>query len=262
MLILVATPIGNLQDISLRAIEALRSCDLILCEDTRQSQILLQQHAISRPLQSFHAFNEKQREDQLIQKLQSGETLCLISDAGTPAICDPGQRLIDRCHLDSIPVTAIPGPCSITTALSLSGFVMPPFQFGGFLPKKPSPLKDTLINALLYPGVSAFFVPPHQIEKALALITALDPDRLLCIARELTKKFEEIQRGPARSLSPNPKGEFCLIIDRGQPPEGDLTAVTQELQERFDLSQKDAIKLAADICNIPKRTAYSRLLGN
>ena len=258
MLILISTPIGNLQDISLRAIETLRACDLILCEDTRQSQILLNHHDIKRPLQSFHAFNEKQKEDQLIKHLQSTQTICMISDAGTPAICDPGQRLIDRCHNEQLPVTAIPGPCSITTALSLSGFVMPPFQFGGFLPKKPGPLKSTLIDALLYPGVSAFFVPPHQIEKALALITKLDPNRPLCIARELTKKFEEIQRGPAHTLSPNPKGEFCLVIDRGTPFQGNLTSVTQELQQRFDISQKDAIKLAAEICGIPKRAAYDQ----
>lgn len=259
MLVLISTPIGNLQDISLRAVESLRTCDLILCEDTRQSQILLKHHNISRPLQSFHAFNEKQKEDQMIKALQAGQTICLISDAGTPAICDPGQRLIDRCHNEGLLVSAVPGPCSITTALSLSGFVMPPFQFGGFLPKKPGALKDTLIDALLYPGVSAFFVPPHQIEKALSLIAQLDPKRPVCIARELTKKFEEIKRGLAHTLTPNPKGEFCLVIDRGTLPQGDLVTVTKELQERFDLSQKDAIKLAADICGIPKRAAYTLL---
>ena len=254
MLILISTPIGNLADISARALDALKTADLILCEDTRHSQILLNHYAISKPVQSFHQFNEKKREDALIDKLQAGANIALISDAGTPAFCDPGQKLIARCHQEGIPVSSVPGPCALITALTLSGFEFPPFQFGGFLPKKG--LKNTLIRALFYPGVSCFYDTPHHIETTLSTLHTLNPNRTICIARELTKKHEEILHGKPGELKPTLKGEFCLIIDRGPPPPGDLTALVENLQKTFQIPQKEAIKLAADIAHVSKQDLY------
>lgn len=257
MLILISTPIGNLADISERALDALKTSDLILCEDTRHSGILLHHYGIKRPLQSFHQFNEKKQEDKLIEKLQTGATITLISDAGTPAFCDPGQKLVDRCHNEKIVVSAIPGPCAVTMALSLSGFEIPPFQFGGFLPKKQGELKTTLLRALFYPGVTCFYDTPYHIEDTLAALKDLAPERRLCIAREMTKKHEEILRGKASELKPTLKGEFCLIIDRGPPPPEDLKALVSRLQKTFDLSEKSAIKIAAEIAHVSKQDLYS-----
>ena len=257
-LVLVSTPIGNLSDLSKRGLETLKSADLILCEDTRRSSVLLNAYGVKNSLKSFHAFNERKSEDALIDKLKSGQTIALISDAGTPAICDPGQKLVKRCHEENITVSAIPGPSALIAALSLSGFESPPFQFGGFLPKKAGELKTTLLNALCFPGPSIFYDTPHHIQDTLDLLKELAPTRQLCLVRELTKQFEEVVVGNASELNLVLKGEFCLVIDRGEMPSGDPKALVTYLQNTFNLSQKESIKLAAEISKTSKRDLYQQ----
>lgn len=268
MLYLVATPIGNLKDISLRAIETLTGCDYILCEDTRHSKILLKHHNIHVPLRSFHRFNLKQAEADVIADLTAGKTIALISDAGSPLIADPGQELVEACIKAGIAITSIPGACAITTALLLSGFPPSPFQFIGFLPKKRSELEEILSEALLYAGTTLAYDPPHHIEDTLTILSQWQESRQLCIARELTKKYEECLRGTSTELLTHfqtrpPQGEMVLII---APPDKTRTLpfpspiLIATLETELKLSRKEAMKVAADLTGVPKKQIYNSLI--
>lgn len=260
MLYLVATPIGNLGDFSFRAREVLSLADYILCEDTRHSHILLKAYDISKPLKSYHSFNEAKTEDQIVEDLKSGKTLALISDAGTPGICDPAERLIKRCIAEKLPYSAIPGPCSPILALTLSGFETLPFQFLGFLPKQASELKWKIAEALLYQGTTICFESPRRIESTLGLIEEMDKERKLAIARELTKLHEEILIGTAEELKKKPiQGEVVLLISPAKPK--DFSSMTPQehvaqLQADYGLSKQEAIKMVAHLRDIPKRDVY------
>lgn len=258
MLTLVSTPIGNLKDISQRALEALKECDCILCEDTRHSKILLNAHEIDKPLISYHQFNEKKRIDELMGKIESGKTFCLISDAGTPGICDPGQALIDACHKRGVTVSILPGPCAFSCALAVCGFEHERAQFGGFLSKKEGERKTQLISALAYRGVSLFYETPHQIAKTLLDLEKLDAERQICLVRELTKRFEEIVRGTAKELQcVKAKGEFCLVISQGKKEWSfEPKTFVKELMLSFDLPVKEAIKIAADLGSVSRQDLY------
>ncbi len=217
MFFLISTPIGNLSDISTRAVETLRACDTLLCEDTRVSRTLLRAHQIEKPLLSCHAFNERKREAHVIDLLRQGRSVGLISDAGTPALCDPGARLVDRCHQEGIPVRAIPGPCALITALSLSGYVGAPFQFVGYLPRKKGPLTRLFDAMLHYHGASIAYETPHRLLKTLALLKEQAPHAPLFLVKELTKKYESHFRGTATSLwtslsTATIKGEWVLVL--------------------------------------------------
>ena len=200
MLYLIPTPIGNLKDFTYRAVETLSACDLILCEDTRVSLTLLRHYGIRIPLKSYHQFNEAAREDEIINDLKNGKQIALITDAGTPGISDPGSRLVKKCRQDQVPVTALPGPCAVTTALSGSGLFSEKFQFIGFLPKKPGQLRDALIDALLYAGTTAAYESPHRLVETLKTINTVHSGAQIAVCRELTKKFEEYQTGSVQAL--------------------------------------------------------------
>lgn len=216
MLFLVATPIGNLKDITFRAIEVLQACDYILAEDTRHSLILLKHYGIEKRLVSFHEFNEKEREEQIVDDLRKGMNIALISDAGTPLVSDPGFMLVKRCIEDELDVTTIPGPCAIIGALTLSGFSMNPFQFVGFLHRTEGKLTTQLASILEYPGTTVAYESPHRVYKSMKILAKLAPERKVCVARELTKKFETILHGTAAELSAqiqdSVKGEVVLCI--------------------------------------------------
>lgn len=269
MLYLVATPIGNLSDISYRAVETLKECDYILCEDTRHSQILLKHYHIQKPLKSFHQFSEASKEDAVIKDLKEGKQIALISDAGTPAISDPGSRIVKRCREEDLKVTAIPGPCAAIAALCCSGLDTDLFQFCGFLPKKSSQLKETLIEILNYDGTTICYESPRRILSVLKQIDPLAPNRSLVIARELTKQFEEVKSGTAAELldywAKSPlKGEIVLLIsgkDKTDPGVGS-NAVSPEdyvkvLESSYGLSRNEAIKLAAKTYGLKKRDLYT-----
>jgi 16S rRNA (cytidine1402-2'-O)-methyltransferase len=217
MLYVVATPIGNLGDITLRALEALKSADLIAAEDTRHSGILLKRYEISKPFISYHAHNEAMRTAQLVERLAAGEKVALITDAGTPGVSDPGARLIRECIRRELPFTVIPGPSSILAALVGSGFPTEKFFFGGFLPVKSGQRERELRGAGAREETTIFFESPYRLTKTLAASVQFLPDRPLCVARELTKKFEEFRRGTAAELLAHyeakpPKGEIVLVI--------------------------------------------------
>jgi 16S rRNA (cytidine1402-2'-O)-methyltransferase len=217
MLYVVSTPIGNLGDITLRALEVLKSVDVIAAEDTRHSGMLLKHFEIKKPLLSYHEHNEAMRAAQLVERIAAGEDIALITDAGTPALSDPGTRLIRECIKRGLPFTIIPGPSSILAALVGSGFSTEKFCFRGFLPIKSGQRERELLAAVNREETTIFFESPYRLTKTLAACIEIMPDRQLCVARELTKKFEEFRRGTASELLAHyqanpPKGEIVLMI--------------------------------------------------
>jgi len=217
MLYVISTPIGNLGDITLRALEVLKSVDVIAAEDTRHSGMLLKHFEIKKPLLSYHQHNEAMRAAQLIERLATGEDVALITDAGTPGLSDPGARLIRECIKRRLPFVVVPGPSSILAALVGSGFSAEKFCFRGFLPAKSGQRERELRTAINREETTIFFESPYRLAKTLAACIDILPDRQLCVARELTKKFEEFRRGPASELLAHyqthpPKGEIVLLI--------------------------------------------------
>ncbi|MBA3816685.1 MAG: 16S rRNA (cytidine(1402)-2'-O)-methyltransferase [Parachlamydiaceae bacterium] len=268
MLFIVATPIGNLSDITFRAIETLKSCDYILCEDTRHSLTLLQHYAIHKPLKSYHKFNESARQDETINDLIDGKNVALISDAGTPGISDPGAQLIAACISQNIKVVAIPGACAAIAALCCSGLETDRFQFWGFLPKKQGELKRSLYEILAYSGTTVCYESPNRLLDVLEILNEIAPDRPLAVARELTKKFEEIQRGVAMTLlqhwkSSILKGEIVLLISgEKKEPMGDWEDLTplqhvEIVQTTYGLTKQEAIQTVAKIRGSSKRDIYN-----
>lgn len=270
MLFLVSTPIGNLSDITFRAIETLGSCDFILCEDTRYSLRLLQHYNIHKPCRSFHKFNEARAEDALIEELKAGKKIALISDAGTPGISDPGEQLVKRCVQENIQVISIPGPCAAVAALSCSGFSTTQFQFCGFLPRTDSAVKNTLLQVLQYSGTTVCYESPKRLLATLKVLETIAPSRQLAVARELTKIHEEVVRGTATGLlshfQTTPKGEIVLLI------EGDSGAASAtwesltpeehvlEVERTYHLSRRDAIKMVATLRGESKRDIYNKMI--
>jgi 16S rRNA (cytidine1402-2'-O)-methyltransferase len=217
MLYVVATPIGNLGDITLRALDVLKSVDLIAAEDTRHSGMLLKHFGIKKPLISYHEHNEAKRTADLVERLRHGENVALITDAGTPGLSDPGLRVIYECIQRELPFTLIPGPSSMLIALLGSGFATEKFSFRGFLPIKSGRRERELRAAAECDETTIFFESPYRLTKTLAVCVDVMPDRKLCVARELTKKFEEFRRGTASELlahyeAHSPKGEIVLVI--------------------------------------------------
>jgi 16S rRNA (cytidine1402-2'-O)-methyltransferase len=217
MLFLIGSPIGNLGDITLRALEVLKTVGLVAAEDTRRSSILLKHFEISKPLISFHEHNEARRTSELIERLRSGEDVALLTDAGMPSISDPGYRLVRASMENGIRIEVIPGPSAILTALVGSGLPTDRFYFGGFLPIKSGQRQRELLAALAREFTSVYFESPHRIVRSLEVINGVEPTRLVCVARELTKQFEEYRRGEvacvlAHYASHPPRGEITLVI--------------------------------------------------
>src|SRR5438105_3706955 len=218
MLYVVATPIGNLNDITLRALEVLKSADVIAAEDTRHSGNLLRHFEIRKPLVSYHEHNEAMRSEELAERLAAGENVALITDAGMPGLSDPGARLIRKCIERDLPFTIVPGPSSILTAIVGSGFSTEKFFFGGFLPVKSGGRERELSAAAVRDETTVFFESPYRLTKTLTAAIDILRDRQLCVARELTKKFEEYRRGSAAELLAHyqahpPKGEIVLLVE-------------------------------------------------
>jgi len=213
----VATPIGNLGDITLRALEVLKSVDLVAAEDTRHSGMLMKHFGIKRPFISYHEHNEAKRTAELVERLTGGENIALITDAGTPGLSDPGLRLVRECIKRELSFTIIPGPSSILTALLGSGFSTQKFSFRGFVPVKAGQRERELRAAAESGETVIFFESPYRLTKTLAACIDVMQERHLCVARELTKKFEEFRRGTAGELFAHyeanpPKGEIALVI--------------------------------------------------
>jgi 16S rRNA (cytidine1402-2'-O)-methyltransferase len=223
VLYIVASPIGNLADITIRALEVLRQVDLIAAEDTRHTSILLHRYEIRKPLISLHEHNEARRTAELVQQLQAGMRIALLTDAGLPSISDPGFRLVAACRAADLPVTIIPGASAVLTALVGSGLPTHSFYFGGFLPVKSGQRMRELAAAASRTCTSIYFESPYRLQKSLAALESIAPDRQICVARELTKQFETFHRGTALELKQHfadhpPRGEITLVIAPAKEP--------------------------------------------
>jgi len=216
-LYLVATPIGNLEDITLRALRTLRECDVIAAEDTRRTGQLLKHFEISKPLLSYFKFNEAKRSEEILSRLQRGEKAVLVTDAGTPGISDPGERVVRAAIAGGFRVEPVPGPCALVAALTASGLPTDEFHFIGFLPHKPGQRRKELERLSNVPGTLVLYESPYRIERLLGELAEICPGRLVVLARELTKKFEEFLRGTPAALlelikTRSLKGEFVVIV--------------------------------------------------
>jgi len=216
-LYLVATPIGNLEDITLRALRVLRECDVVVAEDTRHSGQLLRHFQIRKPLLSCFQFNEARRSEQILDRLRQGAKVALVTDAGSPGISDPGQRVV-RAVLDAgFPVQPVPGPCALVAALTASGLPTDEFHFVGFLPHKSGQRRRELDRLQTVPGTLVLYESPYRVERLLDELAEVFPERGVVLARELTKKFEEFLRGTpgelrARTKTRPLRGEFVVLV--------------------------------------------------
>ncbi len=269
-LYLVATPIGNLQDITSRALETLRSVDVVACEDTRHTLKLLNHYGIKNRLVSYHEHNEHERASQLIAELENGRSVAIVSDAGTPGICDPGFRIVELARASGARVVPIPGPVAFVSALVASGLATDSIFFGGFLPAKQSERLKRLEEVKPIPATLVFYETPHRIGKALGACLEVLGNRRAAIARELTKMHEEIVSGTLRELeerfsTADVKGEIVLIIDRAaqsdELEESDRMSLPDRVAELENdgLDQKAALKKAAKEFGLSKSEAYRRL---
>jgi 16S rRNA (cytidine1402-2'-O)-methyltransferase len=268
-LYIVATPIGNLDDITLRALSVLAEVDLIAAEDTRHTRLLLARHGIDRPLAAVHEHNEEQQAPRLVERMEQGESIALVSDAGTPLLSDPGYRLVRLAAEKGIEVVAIPGASAVTAALSVCGLPTDRFVFEGFLPARRAARMKRLSGLRGEPRTMVFFESSHRIEDCLAdLQEAFGPERPAAVCRELTKRFETVLRGSLSDLSvqvrgdPNQrKGEFVLVVDGaaagGATDFAAALALATELLDPIGASQ--AARIAAKLHGVPRRELYNAL---
>lgn len=265
---LVATPIGNLEDLTFRALRILESCELIAAEDTRRTRKLLTHYGVSRPLVSYYEHNEMKRIPAILDALREGKDVALVSDAGSPGISDPGFRLVREAVDQGMSVTALPGPSAVILALSISGLPTDRFSFYGFLPRSGSERKRLLEEAAQLPHTLVFFESPRRIVKTLEGMLAFLGDRRAALCRELTKRFEQVERGVLSGLIANwktrtPKGEFCIVVE-GRGRKEDRTAGREERRNRAardlkcptDLPFREVARQVALKHGLPRREVY------
>jgi len=268
ILYLVASPIGNLEDITFRAVRILKECDLIACEDTRHTLKLLNHYGIGKPLISYHDNNEATRSAELIARIQAGSNVALISDAGMPLVADPGYRLVTAAVAAGISVQPIPGPSALLTALAASGLPTDAFRFAGFLPAKSGQRSSVLEVHANDQATLIFYEAPHRILDALADVDRILGSRPVVVARELTKAHEEFLRGTARQIldilaaRDAVKGEITLLI--GKAPKNDAPLDQTPVEEavaaciREGLTRMDAVKAVARRRGLSKREVYAQ----
>ena len=269
-LYIVATPIGNARDITLRALDALRGADVIVCEDTRVTSKLLAIHAISRPLLAYHEHNADKAGPQIIERLKQGQIVALVSDAGTPLVSDPGYRLVRTCAEENLFVTHLPGPSSVLTALVLAGLPTDRFLFAGFPNNKSGKRQTELGELKAVPATLVFLESPKRLAKSLADMALILGPRNATIGRELTKKFEEVRRGTLNELAyhyqqaGSPKGEVTIVI--APPLALDDAATPEDIDHMLGdalstLSLKDAVAAVSAATGAVKRDVYARALA-
>ncbi len=268
-LYIVATPIGNLEDITLRALKTLKEVDVIACEDTRVTRKLLSKYDIEKPLVSYHEHNEQQKARELISLLESGKNIAVVSDSGTPGISDPGYRIVALASQKGIEVIPVPGPCAAIAALSVSGLPTARFAFFGFLPKSAKKRKEFLESIREYPETLVFYESPNRILETLKDIIEVLGDRNVSISRELTKVFEESLKGKVScvletlSQRQSIKGEITVVVDGKNLKETDLgQEVERKLKEYREkgLSLKEAVQTVSKELGISKNLVYRKAL--
>jgi 16S rRNA (cytidine1402-2'-O)-methyltransferase len=269
-LFIVSTPIGNLEDITFRAVRVLKESHTIACEDTRQTRKLLDHFGITTPLTSYHDHNEDTRAIELVGKMRAGSDVALVSDAGTPLVSDPGYRIVTAAIEAGIPVVPIPGPSAMLAALAASGLPTDQFRFAGFLPAKSTQRRKVLEGVREEMGTVIFYEGPHRILEALEDVEATLGNRYIVVARELTKLHEEFLRGSAAEVRaqlasrPAVKGEITLLIAKASEPVATDQSVEDAVKEleQQGVSRMDAIKRVARARGVGKREVYRRLSGN
>ena len=269
-LYIVATPIGNLEDITLRALRVLREVDWIACEDTRQTRKLLDHFGITKPMMSYYEHNEAARATELVERMQTGVSVALVTDAGTPLVSDPGYRLVQAAIAAAVPVVPIPGPSAVVSALSAAGLPTDSFRFCGFLPPKSSQRRKILEHWKPETGTLIFYETPHRILEALEDVAAVMGARPVVVARELTKLHEEFLRGTAEEVRaelasrPSVKGEITLLIGKSAAVEVDDTPLEEAVRaaEKQGLPRMEAIKQVARQRGLAKREVYRLIAGD
>jgi 16S rRNA (cytidine1402-2'-O)-methyltransferase len=268
-LYLVATPIGNLSDITHRALQVLRDVDLIACEDTRHTHKLLSHYGITTKTVSYHEHNEQQRAEQLIDQLKQGSNIAVVSDAGTPAVSDPGFRLVRAAIENEVPVVPVPGPSALISALDAAGLPTDEFFFAGFLPARTNARRARLSELQSVPGTLIFYEAPHRLAATLKDAYEILGERDAVVARELTKIHEEIRRGRLSELSEHyereePRGENVVQIDRNVISAAKQQSSIAALVDQFEqdgLDQRAALKKAARELGISRAEAYRKLIS-
>lgn len=268
-LYVVATPIGNLEDLGLRALELLSRVDLIACEDTRHTRKLLSRFQLSTPATSYHEHNEETKSEVLLRDLRKGKSVALVSDAGTPLLSDPGFRLVKACREEGVPVVPIPGPFAGAAAASVSGLPTDQILFGGFLASKPSALEKQLSEIVSSPATLVFYLSPHHLQKGLEQVEKVLGDRPAFLIREMTKVHEESQYGSLHELCERtrakaPRGEYTLVIEGARAVAGaeetrppvDVACYVAGLVEVLGLSRKDAVRRAASDLGLNRQDVY------
>jgi 16S rRNA (cytidine1402-2'-O)-methyltransferase len=261
-LVVCPTPIGNLEDVTLRVLAALREADVVACEDTRRTRVLLDRYGVAGRLVSYHEHNERVRSDELVAQMRDGATVALVSDAGMPLVSDPGLILVQACMAAGLGVEVLPGPSAALSALVASGLAAEHWQFVGFLPRKKSDLNRVLGN----PETMVAFESPRRIGASLAALAATDPERPAAVCRELTKLHEEIVRGTAAELAQRyegvpPKGEIVLVVGPGTTKSIDLDNPLKQLKKLVEAGAKPrpAAGVVAELTGVSANALYKAL---
>jgi 16S rRNA (cytidine1402-2'-O)-methyltransferase len=264
-LIVCPTPIGNLEDVTLRVLAALREADIVACEDTRRTRVLLDRYGVDGRLVSYHEHNERTRSDELIARMREGATVALVSDAGMPLVSDPGLILVQACMAAGLGVEVLPGPSAALSALVASGLAADRWQFVGFLPRKQGELQ----RVLSAPETLVAFESPKRIGASLATLAAVDPERRVAVCRELTKLHEEIVRGTAAEVAQRyeaeaPKGEIVLVIGPASKVTVDLEKPLQALRTLVDAGAKPrpAAGVVAELTGVSANALYRALTSD
>ncbi len=257
-----ATPIGNLEDVTLRVLRELGEADLVLCEDTRRTRVLLERHGIRARLVSYHEHNEAERTAEVLPRLEAGERVALVTDAGLPAISDPGARLVAAALAAGVPMTVLPGPSAVETALVASGFFAERYQFVGYLPRGAAALAALWHDLASWPWALVAFESPRRLPATLRSLAEALPDRSIAVCRELTKQFEEVVRGTAREVAAHygepPKGEITLVVDAGEPVPPDVADAARAVAELVGAgsSRRTAAEVVARLTGAPRNRLY------
>ena len=262
-LVLCPTPIGNLEDVTLRALRELGEADLVLCEDTRRTRILLDRHGISARLLSFHRHNEARRTEEVLPRLEAGERIAVASDAGLPGVNDPGAGIVAAALERGLPVTVLPGPSAVETALVASGLLGERYVFLGYLPRTRAGLERLWQESRAWTWPAVAFESPRRLPASLASLAEADPDRPVAVCRELTKRFEEVVRGAVREVAERfaepPKGEVTVVIGAAQESAGvDEGAAFEALETLLaaGASRRGAADVVARLTGVPRNRLY------
>src|SRR4051794_6802222 len=262
-----ATPIGNLEDVTLRVLRELAEADLVLCEDTRRTRILLDRHGVSARLASYHEHNEAARTAEVLPRLLQGERVALVSDAGLPGVNDPGARLVAAALEAGVPVTVLPGASAVETALVASGYAAERYQFLGYLPRGGTALSALWGELARWPWPAVAFESPRRLPATLRSLAAVDPERPLAVCRELTKRHEQIVRGSVRELAEEfaepPKGEITLVLGPGSEREpADVAAAAEAVAElaAAGVARSRAAAVVARLTGLPRKRLYDTSL--